>query len=51
MSEAEVYANLELDKIVKWAKDNKTEFNDSKSKAMLVTRKRTIEKCQYISKQ
>mgnify|MGYP003623288889 FL=1 len=39
-TEAEVYANADLTKIEKWARDNKILFNDSKSKAMLITRKR-----------
>jgi len=39
-SEAEVFANLDLAKIEKWAKENKIQFNDTKPKAMLITRKR-----------
>jgi hypothetical protein len=39
-SEAEVFANTDLAKIEKWAKDNKMMFNDTKSKAMLISRKR-----------
>jgi hypothetical protein len=42
-SEAEVFANSNLAKIEKWAKDNKMLFNDTKSKAMLITRKRNNE--------
>jgi hypothetical protein len=39
-SEAKVFANLDLAKIEKWAKENKIQFNDTKPKAMLITRKR-----------
>jgi len=39
-SEAEVYANSDLAKIEKCAKENKMQFNETKSKAMLLTRKR-----------
>jgi alkyl hydroperoxide reductase subunit AhpF len=39
-SEAEVFANSDLAKIEKWAKENKIQFNEIKSKAMLITRKR-----------
>jgi len=42
-SEAEAFANSDLAKIEKWAKDNKMQFNESKSKAMLITRKRNTE--------
>ena len=42
-SEAEVFANSDLAKIEKWGKDNKMLFNDTKSKAMLITRKRKNE--------
>ena len=42
-SEAEAFANSDLAKIGKWARDNKIEFNDTKSKAMLITKKRNIE--------
>jgi hypothetical protein len=38
-SEAGVYENSDLAKIEKWAKENKMQFNESKSKAMLITRK------------
>jgi hypothetical protein len=37
-SEAEVYANSDLARIEKWAKENKMQFDESKSKAMLITR-------------
>jgi len=38
--EAEVYANSDLAKIEKWAKENKMQFSETESKAMLLTRKR-----------
>jgi hypothetical protein len=41
--EAENYANIEISKITKWAKDNKITFNEQKSKAMVVTRKKRRE--------
>jgi len=41
-SEAEALANSDLAKIEKWAKD-KMQFNESKSKAMLINRKRNTE--------
>ena len=40
LTEAEVYANSDLGKIENWARENKMKFNESKSKAMLITRKR-----------
>jgi hypothetical protein len=40
-SEAGVYENSDIAKIEKWAKENKMQFNESKSKAMLITRKRS----------
>ena len=40
LAEAEVFANLDLAKIEKWATENKMQFNENKSKAMLITRKR-----------
>ena len=42
-SEAEAFVNSDLAKIEKWVKDNKMQFNETKSKAMLITRKRSIE--------
>jgi hypothetical protein len=42
-SEAEVFANSVLAKMEKWGKENKMQFNDTKSKAMLITRKRNNE--------
>jgi hypothetical protein len=37
-SEAEAFANSDLAKIEKWAKENKMQFNETKSKAMVITR-------------
>jgi len=39
-SEAEAYTNSELAKIENWAKENKIQFNELKSKIMLIARKR-----------
>ena len=41
LSEAEGYANSDLANIEKWAKENQMQFNESKSKDMLITRKRS----------
>ena len=40
-TEAEAYANSDLARIEKWAKENKLRFNETKSKAMLITRHRS----------
>jgi hypothetical protein len=40
-SEAEVYANSDLARIGKWTKENKMQFNEFKSKATLISRKRS----------
>ena len=42
-TEAEAFANSDLAKIEKRANDNKMQFNETKSKGMLITRKRNIE--------
>ena len=42
-SEAEAYTNSDLAKIESWAKQNKMQFNELKSKTMLLTRKRNRE--------
>ncbi len=42
-SEAEAFANSDLAKIEKWTNDNKMQFNETKSKAMMITRKRNID--------
>ena len=44
VSEVENTANIELQKISKWAKDNKFRFNDQKSKVLLMTRRKRKEK-------
>jgi len=38
--EAENYANIEISKITKWAKDNSITFNEQKPKTVVVTRKK-----------
>jgi hypothetical protein len=38
--EAENFANVEISKISNWAKDNKITFNEQKSKARMVTRRK-----------
>ena len=40
---AEKYTNVELSKIKGWAKNNKIKFNDTKSKVMLVSRRKRKE--------
>jgi len=42
--EAENIANIELSKISSWAKDNKIRFNEQKSKALLLTRRKRKER-------
>ena len=44
MVETENIANIELSKISAWAKENKTRFNDQKSKEMLMTRRKRRER-------
>jgi hypothetical protein len=39
----ENYVNAELSKITLWAKNNKTKFNDRKSKVMLISRRKRRE--------
>jgi len=39
----QVFTNSDLAKIKKWAKENKTQFNETKSKTMLISRKRNNE--------
>jgi len=43
IGEAENIANVELNKIAAWAKDNKIRFNEEKSKVMLMTRRKRKE--------
>ena len=38
--EVENYANIETQKVAKWAGNNKLRFNDQKSKVMIVTKKK-----------
>jgi hypothetical protein len=38
--EAENIANVEMDKIATWAENDKTRFNEEKSKVMLMTRRK-----------
>jgi hypothetical protein len=40
IGEAENNANIEMEKIAKWARDNKINFNEEKSKVMLLTRRK-----------
>ena len=42
--EAENYVNLELRKVLEWALNNKLQFNEHKSKVMLVSRRKRKEK-------
>jgi len=37
--EVENYANIETQKVAKWARDKKIRFNDQKSKVMIITKK------------
>jgi len=39
----ENYVNVELSKINGWSKNNKTKFNDKKSKVMLISRRKRKE--------
>ena len=43
IGEGENNANNEMDKIANWARDNKIKFNEEKSKAMLLTRRKRRE--------
>ena len=40
VQEAENLANIEINKITNWAKENKITFNEQKSKVMLATRRK-----------
>jgi hypothetical protein len=46
LTEAEVYANSDLAIVEKWAEEIKMEFNEAKSKVMLIARKRRLGKVQ-----
>lgn len=39
--EAQNYANSDINKIETWARNNKVEFNENKSKVLLITKKKT----------
>jgi hypothetical protein len=41
VGEAENIANVEMNKINNWAKENKLRFNEEKSKVMLLTRRKS----------
>ena len=43
VKEAENFANIEINKITNWAKENKINFNEQKSKVMLATRRKRRE--------
>ncbi|GFG35110.1 hypothetical protein Cfor_01406, partial [Coptotermes formosanus] len=43
MREAENLTNIEISKILNWAKDNKIIFNEQKSKVMVITRRKRRE--------
>jgi hypothetical protein len=38
-AEVENYANIEIQKVANWARNNKMSFNDQKSKVMIITKK------------
>ena len=38
--EVENYANIETQKVAKWARNNKMSFNDQKSKVIIITKKK-----------
>ena len=44
MSEAENIANVEMSKISTWAKANKIQFNERKSKVLLLSRRKRKER-------
>jgi len=44
VSEAENMANIELTKIAAWTRDNKTHFNEQKSKTILISRRKRKER-------
>ena len=45
--EVENYANIELNKITTWARENKMKFNEQKSKMIIITRSRPKVKKEY----
>jgi hypothetical protein len=44
VSEVENIANIELNRVSRWAKENKVRFNEQKSKVMLMTRRKRKER-------
>jgi len=40
IAEVENLTNIEMTKIMKWSKENKLQFNEQKSKVMLISRRR-----------
>jgi len=40
VAEVENFTNMEMSKIIQWSKENKLNFNDKKSKFMLISRRR-----------
>jgi len=44
VTEAENFMNLALTKVQKWAQNNRLVFNEDKSKAMIMTRRKRKEK-------
>ena len=44
VAEAENYMNIELSKIEEWAQNSKLKFNNTKSKVMLMSRRKRKEK-------
>jgi hypothetical protein len=40
VAEVEHFANMEMNKITKWSKENQLNFNDQKSKVILILRRR-----------
>jgi len=49
IGEAENFANIELNKIAEWAADNKIQFNEGKSKVMLMSRRKRKEITIYLN--
>jgi hypothetical protein len=43
IKEAETFSNFEMSKITAWSKENKVDFNEEKSKAMLISRRKRKE--------
>jgi hypothetical protein len=43
ISEAENITNIEMNKVLTWAKNNKLNFNEQKSKVMVISRRKRKE--------